>query len=139
MLPWIREHESLIPSAIRRLIPSDSGFIAYAGIFFLALYLIAGLWAIRSRRQSIPWIVLATLVVARLENAGLHTIESVALMQYTPGVLTAVLVVLPITVYLLTRMVKLGLIRAAWLPRIALAGFVEQSSGIGAMFILGSV
>src|SRR5678816_1326326 len=52
MLPWLAEHESIIPKAIRAFIPRDPAFIAYAGVFFLMVFLIVGVWAVRSRPLS---------------------------------------------------------------------------------------
>jgi hypothetical protein len=137
MLPWLAEHESIIPKAIRSFIPRDPAFIAYAGVFFLMVFLIVGVWAVRSRPLSAAWIVLAALFAARLENAVLHTIESIVFFQYTPGVLTAVLIVLPVTSFLLWQMLRQGLIRSSWLPGIVVAGFVAQSTALIAMFLLG--
>lgn len=82
--------------------------------------------------------VLAILFTARLENAVLHTIESIVFMQYTPGVVTAILIVLPLTFYLMRRLVRLELIRRAWLPGIIVGGFIAQTAAIGAMLFLGA-
>jgi nitrate reductase gamma subunit len=87
----------------------------------------------------VPWLLLAILLTARLENAVLHTIESIVLMQYTPGFITAVIVVLPISFYLLRRLIRLDLVRLSWLPGIIAAGFIVQAVGIGAMLLLGSI
>jgi hypothetical protein len=134
MLPWIRGHESIIPAAIRSYIPQDPAFIAFAGVIFLVAFLVAGFWAIRSKPLSAAWTILAILYAARLENAVLHTIESIVFLQYTPGVLTAVLIVLPVTMFVLWQMLRLELIRRSWLVGIALAGFAVQSLAVIAMF-----
>ena len=135
MLPWIREHESIVPAAIRSHIPQDPAFIAVAGVVFLAAFLVAGFWAIRSRPLSAAWIILAILFAARLENALLHTLESIVFLRYTPGVLTAVLMVLPVAVFVLWQMLRLELIRRSWLAGIALAGFGVQSMAVIVMFL----
>jgi hypothetical protein len=59
-------------------------------------------------------------------------------MQYTPGVVTAILIVLPLTFYLMRRLVRLELIRRAWLPGIIVGGFIAQTAAIGAMLFLGA-
>ena len=138
MLPWIDEHASIIPAFVRSVIPNTPAFIAYAGLLFLIVFTAAGVIALRSRPLSIAWIVLTILFVARLENAVLHMIESIALMQYTPGVLTAVLLVFPVSFYLVRKFVRDDLIRRAWLPVIMIAGFIAQSAAIGGMLLLGS-
>src|SRR5215217_7956537 len=111
MLPWIAKHSSIIPLAVRSILPESPAFIAYAGVLFLVVYAIAGFAAIRSRPRTAAWIILAILLTARLENAILHLMETAVLRQYTPGVVTAGLLVLPITLYLLRRLLKLDLIR----------------------------
>ena len=138
MLPWIEEHASIIPAFVRSVIPSTPAFIACAGFLFLILFTIAGVIALRSRPLSIAWIVLAMLFVARLENAVLHMIESVALMQYTPGAVTAVLLVFPVSFYLVRQFVRDNMIRKEWLAAIVIAAFVVQSAAIGGMLLLGS-
>ena len=139
MLPWIAKHESLVPHVVKSIVPHDPAFIAYAGAIFLVLFVAVGIMASRSKPQSVPWLLLAILLTARLENAVLHTIESIVLMQYTPGFITAVIVVLPISFYLLRRLIRLDLVRLSWLPGIIAAGFIVQAVGIGAMLLLGSI
>lgn len=139
MLPWITKHSSHIPDSIRSLIPESPAFIVYAGVLFLVLYAIASVTALRAKPQSIAWIVFAILIFARLENAMLHIIESLALLQYTPGVLTAVLLVLPLSLYLIKNLLQSSLIRSAWLPRIVAVAFIVQSAALGGMLLLGSL
>ena len=138
MLPWIAEHRSIVPDFVRSIIPESPAFIGYAGLLFLILFTAAGIVALRSRPQSVPWIVLSILIVARLENAVLHAIESIALMQYTPGLLTAVLLVLPLSLYLIRRFLRRELIRSSWVPAIIVAALIVQSAGIGMMLLFGA-
>ena len=138
MLPWISEHASIVPDFVRSIIPESPAFIAYAGLLFLILFTAAGVAAIRSRPRGIAWILLSILIVARLENAVLHGVESTALMQYTPGLLTAVFLVLPLSVYLVRRFLRLDLIRASWVPAIIVAALIAQSAGIGMMLLFGA-
>ena len=137
MLPWIEKHAAIIPAFIRSIIPNTPAFIAYAGVLFVVVFTVAGVIALRSKPLSIAWIVLTILFVARLENAVFHMIESIALMQYTPGVVTAAVLVFPLTFYLIRRFVRDGLIQKAWLPVIIVAGFIVQSAAIGGMLLLG--
>ena len=138
MLPWIAEHRSIVPDFVRSIIPESPAFIGYAGLLFLILFTAAGIVALRSRPQSVPWIVLSILIVARLENAVLHAIESIALMQYTPGLLTAVLLVLPLSLYLIGRFLRRELIRSSLVPAIIVAALIVQSAGIGMMLLFGA-
>jgi hypothetical protein len=139
MLPWIAKHSSVVPLAVRSILPESPAFIAYAGILFLIVYAIAGVTAIRSRPQTIAWLILAILLTARLENAILHLIESMAFRQYTPGVLTAALLVLPVTLYLLSRLLELDMVRRSWIPGTVAAAFAVQSAAIGAILLLGTI
>ena len=136
MLPWLSEHSSLVPAAVHGIIPDSPAFIAYGGILFLVIYAVAGVIAIRSRPATVAWFVFGVLLAARLENAILHCIESIVLMMYTPGVATAALLVLPLTVYLLVRLVRLEFIRRSWVPALFIVGLLAQSAGIGAMLLI---
>lgn len=136
-LPWLAEHSAMIPGAIARVLPQTPDFIGYAAFFFFAVFLIAALIALRSAPRSIPWLGFATLIVARLENAVLHALESVVLFQYTPGVITAVLIVLPVTLYLIRRFVQLELITRSSLLVIIPIAFAVQTLSIGGMLLLG--
>ncbi|HEX6574411.1 MAG TPA: HXXEE domain-containing protein [Gemmatimonadaceae bacterium] len=136
-LPWLADHIALVPTAIARLIPPTSDFIAYAGVAFFVIYLIAGLVAIKSRSRALPWIILAILMMARLENAALHTLESVVLFSYTPGAVTAILIIAPVTIYLVRRFIQLGLISRRSLIMIVPTAFVVQTAAIATMLMLG--
>jgi len=136
MLPWLSEHPSLVPASVRAIIPDSPAFIAYGGILFLVIYAVSGVIAIRSRPLTAAWFVFGVLLAARMENAVLHCIESIGLMMYTPGVVTAALLVLPLTVYLLVTLVKLGFLRRSWMPALFVVGLVVQSAGIAAMLLI---
>jgi len=136
MLPWLSQHSSLVPEKIRAIIPDNSAFIAYGGILFLVIYAVSGVIAIRSRPATTAWFVFGVLLAARLENAILHCIESIVLMMYTPGVVTAVLLVLPLTLYLLVKLVRLNFLRRSWVPALFTVGLVAQSAGIAAMLLI---
>ena len=138
MLPWIAEHLSIIPPIVRAVVPDSPLFLAYAGIFFLVIYAVAGVVAIRSAPATAPWFILGMLLAARLENAILHCFESIALMMYTPGVITALLIVLPITAYLLITLTRQGLLRKRWIPGLFVTGFVAHSVAVAAMLLVGS-
>ena len=136
-LPWIEKHIAIIPPSIARIIPDTPAFIAYAAAGFFVLYAASALFALRSKPHSIGWLIFAILITARLENAVLHTIESVALMEYAPGVITAVLLVAPVTIYLMRRFLQLELISRSSLFVIIPLGFIAQTIGIAAMILLG--
>lgn len=137
-LPWIEAHASIVPSVVRRFVPPTPAFIGYAAIIFFVVFLAAGVAALRSKPQSAAWIILSILLVARLENALLHIIESSLLKQYTPGVLTAAILVLPVSGLLISQLVRENLIRRSRLPGIAAAGFLVQLATIAGMIALGT-
>ena len=83
------------------------------------------------------WIGFATLIAARLANAVVHTVATIVLRQYTPGVVTAVLIVLPLSLYLIRRMTQEGLIKTRWLPAIVIAGLITQTAAVGLMLLFG--
>ena len=136
-LPWIEKHIAIIPPSIARIIPDSPAFIAYAAVGFFVLFMLAALLALRSKPGSLAWLLFAILITARLENAILHTLESLALMEYAPGVITAVLLVAPITIDLMRRLMQLELISRSALFVIIPVGFVAQTAGIAVMLMLG--
>lgn len=137
VLPWIAGHEP-IPEFVRSLVPDSAAPFAVGGVLFLILFTVAGALALRSRPHSVAWVVLAVLIVARLENALLHIIISIFRMQYTPGVLTAVLLVLPLSLYLIRNFLRLDLVRSTWLPAIIIGSFIVQSAAIGTILLLAA-
>ena len=136
-LPWLTHHIALIPPSIARIIPDTPHFIAYGAVGFFVLFAAAGMLALRSAPRSIPWLIFAILITARLENAVLHTVESIALMEYAPGVITAILIVAPVTIYLMRRLIQLELISRSSLFVVIPAAFIAQTAGIAAMLLLG--
>jgi hypothetical protein len=67
--------------------------------------------------------VLAVLVLARLENGMGHIAHALWFREYTPGLLTAVLVVIPVAFFVLKGMLRQEIIKRkslVWMIPVAL-------------------
>jgi hypothetical protein len=96
MIPWVREHSAQIPAFIRNLVPATASYLAYGAVIFFVVFTIAGILAVRSRPLSMSFTLFAILLLARLENGLFHIVQSLLLRTYTPGVITAALIVCPL-------------------------------------------
>jgi hypothetical protein len=52
--------------------------------------------------------------------------------------LTAVLLVLPLSLYLIRNFLRLDLVRSTWLPAIIIGSFIVQSAAIGTILLLAA-
>ncbi|HUQ20570.1 MAG TPA: HXXEE domain-containing protein [Gemmatimonadaceae bacterium] len=117
-LPWLRQHQSALPKFLRGVIPASADFILIAGVLFFVVFAGVAACIIRNPQSRVFYAVFSVLVFARLENALGHVAQSVVFRGYTPGVLTALLIVLPLSVVVLRDFVKSGAISTrlfAWM------------------------
>jgi hypothetical protein len=66
--------------------------------------------SVRNGKKSIGAYMVATFSAIMLLNAIWHVIATVYVQTYAPGVVTAVLLILPVTVYVLKRALREGYI-----------------------------
>ena len=133
MLPWISTHGGFLPEFVRARVPDHPSFILQVGVFLFATFFLVAIACVRSRAPGWPFTVYAVLVLARLENAVGHLAMAVIFRGYTFGVITAALVVCPVSVILLHRMVAHHLVPSASLLRLAWWGLWIQ------VFVLAGV
>jgi len=75
-----------------------------AAVLLTILALAITFWSIRSRHESLATYALAGFLFAILLNVIFHVVATVGLREYAPGVVTGVLINLPVMGYLLRRM-----------------------------------
>lgn len=122
-LPWLRQHQSALPKFLRGEIPGNADFILIAGVLFFVVFAVVAACVIRNPQSRLWTVVFSVLVLARLENAVGHFGQAIVFGGYTPGVLTALLIVLPVSVLLLGDFVKSGAISMrslAWMIPVGL-------------------
>lgn len=128
---------SLLPEAMRATTRELAWAVAVVGVFVvIATY--TGLRALRAGRPPLLFGVTASVLFF---NVFTHLAQSVLVVGYTPGVVTAVLLALPYTMYLRSRLAAEGGFKrgelgratlwgaAAAFPVLALAHWVGQTLG----------
>jgi uncharacterized membrane protein YqaE (UPF0057 family) len=126
LAPWLREHGTELPPVVQPFMGVTTRQFALAVLLLFAGFLAAaahGAWCAQRVRASPVFL----LVVGVLIGNGLTHLAQAALFRgYTPGVVTALLVVLPYGYFLGERLRTSGLAtRRTWAGAIA-AGAVVQ-------------
>jgi hypothetical protein len=125
-LPWLRANQAALPEFMRIDVPSGAGFILIAAAVFFLVFAAAAFMISRQPERQVWYSVLAVLVLARLENGLWHIAQSVLFGGYTPGVVTAALVVVPVSLAALLALVARERVAVKSLPWMILAGFGIQ-------------
>jgi hypothetical protein len=124
--PWLRDHGAELPSVLRRFSGITTGEFALAVlVLFLGFLAVAAHGARRARqgRVSVPFLLVAGAFAG---NGITHLGQAALLGGYTPGLVTALLMVLPYGVLLGEQMRRTGLVtRRTWVGAVA-AGVVLQ-------------
>lgn len=123
---WTREHGEVIPAFARGLLPIDTGqFAAAVALLFVILSIVSFL-AARKPESGIAVRVWLVLLAALTANGITHPAQALFVGGYVPGVVTAVLVVIPFGVLAWRRAIADGVTsRRAILP-LFLAGLAIQ-------------
>jgi drug/metabolite transporter (DMT)-like permease len=99
-------HQSQLPDILRKAVPADPTFILFAGIVFLLVFAAAAAMVIKHPGSRFWSTAFAILILAMLENAVMHLAQSAIFRSYTPGVLTALLIVAPVSVWILRDFIR---------------------------------
>jgi hypothetical protein len=97
---WSASHASLLPAAARRFVPMPTLTFAVSVAVILAVLLVASaLDAARLHRgKPILWSVFSAATL--IANGLTHPLQALLFRGYTPGVVTAVVVLIPFAVWL---------------------------------------
>ena len=93
--PWLRTHRAQLPEPVQSVMNiTTREFAIAAGVLALGFALAAahGVVSVNHKRLSIPFLLIAGAFVA---NGLTHVLQAAAIRGYTPGIVTAVFLVLP--------------------------------------------
>lgn len=130
--PWLRDHRAVLPTAMHPFADvTTEQFELGVGLILLAV-LVTTLHAVRCARagaRSIPFLLVVGALVA---NGVTHLGQAAAFRGYTPGLVTAVLLVIPYGIGLGEQLRTVGMVsRRAWLGLIAFAALLQVPIVIG--------
>jgi hypothetical protein len=125
--PWLRAHRAELPAALQPLLGVTTGRFALAVLLLLAGFVAAAAHGARRAghgRRSVVFLLAAGALVG---NGLTHLAQAVFFRAYTPGLVTALLLVLPYGYGLGARLEASGLAsRRVWAGAVA-AGAVLQA------------
>ena len=136
MPAWLAGSRGRAPlwwTSIGRAVTAEQFWLALALV--TAVPIVLGIWLWRTPHSRVLAWMLLLIQVTLLLNALWHVGVAVLLMRgYVPGLLTAVGVNLPLSVYLLERARREG-----WVSRRALLGLFPASVVLHGLLLLGAV
>ena len=126
IVPWLQVHRTQLPAIVQPITAvTTEQFGLAVGILFVGVLLAAAHGASRARHgaRSIPFLLIAGALIG---NAVTHAVQALFFGGYTPGVVTAVLLVLPYGVLLGRALETSGLAsRRTWLGVIAVGAVIQ--------------
>jgi hypothetical protein len=130
--PWLQAHRALLPAIVQPLTRVTTAQFALAvGVLFVAVCLAAAHGASRARHgaRSVPFLLTSGALVA---NGLTHVMQAIFVGGYTPGVVTAVLLVIPYGV-VLGRAMEASMLasRRTWLGAIAAGAIIQVPIVVG--------
>jgi len=126
IVPWLQAHRAQLPAIVQPVttVTTDQ-FMLAVGILFVGVLLAAAHGASRARHgaRSIPFLLIAGALIG---NGVTHVMQAMFFGEYTPGVVTAVLLVLPYGV-VLGRALEVSRLasRRTWLGAIAVGAIIQ--------------
>ncbi|MFZ2538734.1 MAG: HXXEE domain-containing protein [Oscillospiraceae bacterium] len=110
MPPFISRHGQDLPTLIRKATAMSSEQFSVALIIVTLFAFLFTFWGSNSEANGTGMFLAITTQIILLINAVQHIIASIWLGIYTPGVLTAIILYLPLLSYLILRALKEGYI-----------------------------
>jgi hypothetical protein len=126
IVPWLRSHRAVLPDIVQPLADVTTSQLALAMVVLFAGLVVAALHGARRARRGARSILFLLLAGALVGNALTHVGQALLFRGYTPGLATALLIVLPYGVGLGRRLTSARMLSvAAWTGYVAL-GIVLQ-------------
>ncbi|HKP16472.1 MAG TPA: HXXEE domain-containing protein [Gemmatimonadaceae bacterium] len=123
---WIRAHGAELPRVLQPLLGVTTRQFAVAVLFLFIGFLAAAIHGARRAREGRSSAVFLLVAGALIGNALTHLAQAALFRGYTPGIVTALFVVLPYGYLLGERLHASGLVRRrTWFAAVAL-GIVAQ-------------
>ena len=123
---WIRAHRTELPAAVQPFATVTTGQFALAVALLFAGVLAAALHAVRRARRGRGSLLFLLVAGALTANGLTHLAQAAYFRGYTPGVVTAFLLVLPYGYLLGTRLLATELASRRALVGAIAAGAVAQ-------------
>ena len=123
---WLRIHRSELPSALQPFAAVTTAQFGLAvALLFIGFLAAAAHAAARARRgrASMPFLIISGALIA---NGLTHLVQAAYFRSYTPGVVTALALVLPYGCFLGSRSLANGLVTRRALVGALAAGAVAQ-------------
>lgn len=135
----LRTLPARLPASLAGLIPTYPRFLAALALVTVLPWVVWLLGA--ARRETRPGIILLLLVqTVMLVNVASHLAAAVFLRGYAPGVVTALALNLPFSIYLLRRALAERWVSRRTLLVVAVAAVLIHGPGIlGVMWIAGRI
>lgn len=134
---WMRTHRGALPAAVQPLAIVTTRQISVAVVVLFLVLLVATIPAVRrarAGRRSLPFLVMVGALVA---NGVTHFVQAVLFLGYTPGLLTAVVVVIPYGVGLGEALRNSGLAsRRTWLAMVGIGALAQVPIIIGILSLV---
>jgi hypothetical protein len=136
IVPWLRAHRAVLPSVVQTLADVTTPQLALAMVVLFAGLLVATLHGARRARRGARSILFLLLAGALVGNALTHVGQALLFRGYTPGLATALLIVLPYGVGLGRRLTSARMLSTiAWMGFVAL-GIILQLPIIAVTLLL---
>lgn len=136
IVPWLRAHRAVLPGIMQPLAELTTSQLALAMAVLFAGLVVAAVHGARRARRGARSILFLLLAGALVGNGLTHVGQALVFRGYTPGLATALLVVLPYGLALGRRLTSARLLSAvAWIGFVAL-GMVLQVPIILATLLL---
>jgi hypothetical protein len=135
-VPWLRAHRAVLPATVQPLANVTTAQLALAMFVLFVGLLLAAIHGVHRARQGARSILFLLLAGALVGNGLTHLGQASIFRGYTPGLATALLLVLPYG-YILGRQLQANamLTPRGWIGFVAL-GVVLQVPIIGATLLL---
>ena len=124
--PWLRTHRGELPAVVQPFAAVTTAQFALAvGMLFVGFLAVAAHGARQARRgrASVPFLLVAGALVA---NGLTHLAQAAYFRGYSPGVVTALVLVLPYGYLLGARLLASGLVTRRALAGALAAGAITQ-------------
>jgi hypothetical protein len=95
MVPWLRAHRAMLPTAVQRLADVTAPQLALAMLVLFVGLVMATVHGVHRARQGARPTLFLLLAGALVGNGLTHLGQALVFRGYTPGLITALLVVVP--------------------------------------------
>jgi hypothetical protein len=133
VLPWLRDNQNVLPTFLAGAVPTSAAFVLVAGAMFFLIFLAVASLIIGNPERRLWHVVFTVLVLARLENGLVHVVQASLFHGYTPGVVTAIVIVIPMSLLVLRELFGGGMVSKRSLIWMVPTGFVVQLIAIAGL------